>query len=567
MEQNIDAIAKTPTIHRNELLEHVHPPKLTIVNYQPGRESVPSEVNNFYPKVASVPSVPWTVSTSPAPFVPSAAPVAPALSNKTSLGTGFPSLPFKIDIDLGPEFEIPGLKGYSEMTSNAIPDIPTNPASSEVPTDDPSDSEYECIDIDIPPSPRFRPTLVINNQQVQVKDVDMHSLSEAKVSSSAGRGNNVVGVTIDDEYDHIDFLTGELMPANPQIENKGKPSAPGKISNTNLLHSLLAVYQAMVITEDPYYLFLLKGGPKKQKERDKVLLTGVTACHEQMKGLVNKATYIMDQFGAWAANWFVKKVVEAVCRVRRAQDDDFDVFEDDGDSFATWHSEEKQYIRNLMSEIYLPDDIGQVTEGMTHKATKLLKVLVDEYKEEKEGFSGLVFVQQRVGVVILSELIKEHPMTRDIFRVGTVVGSGYGTQRKAFLHDIIGKNQKTTLPDFHMGEKNLIIATSVLEEGIDVRSCHLVVCFDFAPNLKSFIQRRGRARRARSSYVILVSSSDSPKQVRKFEELEQEMISLYSDPTRELEDADDSGFEMEDDRVFRTTKGYIGQSSSYMLHC
>jgi ERCC4-related helicase len=50
------------------------------------------------------------------------------------------------------------------------------------------------------------------------------------------------------------------------------------------------------------------------------------------------------------------------------------------------------------------------------------------------------------------------------------------------------------LNDFQQRRKNLIISTNVLEEGIDITACYMVICFNKPPNLKSFVQRRGRAR-------------------------------------------------------------------------
>ena len=40
---------------------------------------------------------------------------------------------------------------------------------------------------------------------------------------------------------------------------------------------------------------------------------------------------------------------------------------------------------------------------------------------------------------------------------------------------------KETLRKFRKGAVNVIVSTSVVEEGIDVPSCNLVVKFDFPP--------------------------------------------------------------------------------------
>lgn len=51
---------------------------------------------------------------------------------------------------------------------------------------------------------------------------------------------------------------------------------------------------------------------------------------------------------------------------------------------------------------------------------------------------------------------------------------------------------------------NIIVATQILEEGLDVPSCNLVVRFDPAGNACSFIQSRGRARCPGSDFLLLV---------------------------------------------------------------
>lgn len=51
---------------------------------------------------------------------------------------------------------------------------------------------------------------------------------------------------------------------------------------------------------------------------------------------------------------------------------------------------------------------------------------------------------------------------------------------------------------------NLLVATNVAEEGLDIQTCCLVVRFDLPETVASFIQSRGRARMTTSEYVFLV---------------------------------------------------------------
>ena len=50
------------------------------------------------------------------------------------------------------------------------------------------------------------------------------------------------------------------------------------------------------------------------------------------------------------------------------------------------------------------------------------------------------------------------------------------------------QEQSRILQRFRSGELNLLVSTAVAEEGIDVRSCQLVVRFDLPITAQSYIQ-------------------------------------------------------------------------------
>lgn len=56
---------------------------------------------------------------------------------------------------------------------------------------------------------------------------------------------------------------------------------------------------------------------------------------------------------------------------------------------------------------------------------------------------------------------------------------------------------------------NLLIATKVGEEGLDIQTCCLVIRFDLPETVASFIQSRGRARMPQSEYAFLVDRCSS----------------------------------------------------------
>lgn len=55
---------------------------------------------------------------------------------------------------------------------------------------------------------------------------------------------------------------------------------------------------------------------------------------------------------------------------------------------------------------------------------------------------------------------------------------------------------------------NILVATTIAEEGLDIKSCQLVINFNHPPTAKSFIQRMGRARAESAAMISLVGLAD-----------------------------------------------------------
>lgn len=288
----------------------------------------------------------------------------------------------------------------------------------------------------------------------------------------------------------------------------------------------------MDITEDPHVLMLLATTPCDQKRLVETIENKSTHSHHQMRKIMGKAEHILAEYGIWPTEWYIKTVVQRSAEAAEAREDMF--------VLMGWSEEEKVYLKDTLAKINLPSDLGPIEGRVANKVDQLIEVLLEEYHGDEGGkdFAGLVFVQQRVGVTILAEIIKTHPRTMNVFDVGTLVGAADNCANSGrLIYELSStSDQNQTIGGFRSGRKNLVISTSVVEEGLDIPACHLVVCYSLPPNVKSFIQRRGRARRVRSSYFLMIEGgSDMQGKIEKLKKLEQEMIAEYLNETRKLQ--------------------------------
>ena len=175
-------------------------------------------------------------------------------------------------------------------------------------------------------------------------------------------------------------------------------------------------------------------------------------------------------------------------------------------------------------------DILSLQSQLSPKVGRLIAFLE---RQEPEECSGLIFVQQRAIVGVLYTILANHPRTMTRFKCATFVGLSNSSHGKLALCELLDKEvQKDTMLEFRNGKKNIVIATDALEEGIDVAACNLVVCFDAPPSLKSYIQRRGRARMHASQYVIMVPKDSTQTKLDSWPELENTLAKMYQDDDR-----------------------------------
>ncbi|KAH7925160.1 P-loop containing nucleoside triphosphate hydrolase protein [Leucogyrophana mollusca] len=318
------------------------------------------------------------------------------------------------------------------------------------------------------------------------------------------------------------------------------PYYGSKTTSLNL-EALKAVLASMNIEEDPYVISLRSQlakslpGPdhlRIDQKLSKTIQKNNTYTHKGFKDLVNTASDIYFDLGRWAADWYIERVIAQAMDGASPYDN----------ITTSWQLKEKTYLRDNLSRIEITPvsyEGADIEAGISDKARVLIKTLEEEKARAEsfdEPYSGLVFVTRRDAVLALAEILTYHPRTAQHFRVGGLIGSSEGSYRTSLLditRKLLRQPQSDTLGDFRSGEKNLIVATAVAEEGLDIQACGNVIRWDVPNNMASWAQSRGRARRKRSSFVLMFEAGgiDSAR-ILQFEQLEKQMMDLYHNDQR-----------------------------------
>lgn len=135
-------------------------------------------------------------------------------------------------------------------------------------------------------------------------------------------------------------------------------------------------------------------------------------------------------------------------------------------------------------------------EGIEHpKLTKLIKIL--KYELKKTDSKIIVFSQFRDTVNKIFQKCQEENINAVKF---------FGQASRDAEKGLTQKEQKKIIKSFKMGLYDVLISTSVAEEGIDIPAVDLVVLYEPVPSEIRMIQRRGRTgRKDKGRMFILIT--------------------------------------------------------------
>ncbi len=177
-----------------------------------------------------------------------------------------------------------------------------------------------------------------------------------------------------------------------------------------------------------------------------------------------------------------------------AENDDDNEDDDDDDDSLNLSDDEFQEEEN--NESVDSEQKGRGRKSQVHYVAVKRTEIGESKSKEENSLCGLVFVERRHTAFALNKLIQEMcNWEPDLYFIQSNHITGQGTKQAGGKEtETLYKKQEDLLRRFRNRDVNLLVSTSVLEEGVDVPRCNLVVRFDMPNNFRSYIQSKVRKK-------------------------------------------------------------------------
>ncbi|XP_057192473.1 interferon-induced helicase C domain-containing protein 1 isoform X1 [Triplophysa rosa] len=237
----------------------------------------------------------------------------------------------------------------------------------------------------------------------------------------------------------------------------------------------------------------------------------VRVCAEHLRQY-NEALHQSNTIRMSDAFCFLDKYHTEELKTKSSSDDDNKITITDTERFLfTLFKDKKAKLQELMGKPqYENNNLAQ------------LKAIVLKEFSTREKARGIIFTRTRLSAIALCQWIQENPKFDEIgVRVSHLIGGG----DQSLVKPMTAAEQKDVLNKFHEGEINLLIATTVAEEGLDIADCNFVIRYGLVTNEIAMIQARGRGRAEDSSYTLVAESGSGVAERESVNEYREKMMS------------------------------------------
>lgn len=193
--------------------------------------------------------------------------------------------------------------------------------------------------------------------------------------------------------------------------------------------------------------------------------------------------------------------------------------------------------RAIISDNNILDAVAYIKSlNIEHPKVGEITNIVKKQLEEKPDSKIIIFTHYRDTSAYISKELQKLDKGRPARFVGQAMKDGD--------KGLTQKQQAHIIQQFTGGEFNVLIATSVAEEGLDIPSTDLVVFYEPIPSEIRAIQRRGRTARKMPGRVIILITKGTPDEgyywssKRKEKRMRSELELIRSKLGKKFEDAE-----------------------------
>ncbi|CAK6954109.1 interferon-induced helicase C domain-containing protein 1 [Scomber scombrus] len=205
------------------------------------------------------------------------------------------------------------------------------------------------------------------------------------------------------------------------------------------------------------------------------------------------------------------------------------------DEIAIQITDTERFLLKLFDEN--KEELKKLAENPEYENDSLSKLrakILHEFSSRDQA-RGIIFTKTRRSAIALSQWVQENPKFADIgVKAAHVIGGG----DQSVVKPMTAAEQRDVLSKFGTGDVNLLIATTVAEEGLDIPACNFVIRYGLVTNEIAMIQAQGRGRAEDSSYTLVEVKGSGVAERECVNEYRTKMMHKAIDKIRALNHAD-----------------------------
>ncbi|KAH7328645.1 ATP-dependent DNA helicase mph1 [Stachybotrys elegans] len=165
-----------------------------------------------------------------------------------------------------------------------------------------------------------------------------------------------------------------------------------------------------------------------------------------------------------------------------------------------------KYRRQLIQSTHFQEMMRKIEDWMRTdgfvghpKLTALADCVLNHFMDQGENSSTrvIVFSEFRDSAEAIVRMLNTH---RPLIKASVFVGQADGKRGEGMKQ----AQQIKTIEEFRQGVFNVLVATSIGEEGLDIGQVDLIVCYDASASPIRMLQRMGRTGRKRAGRIVLL---------------------------------------------------------------